>query len=108
NGITNALKSSSPHVYPTNEQSYWPSLVDVLLRTDKRTLFVCTFVIVFGIVGGMAATFSALREMSYAKFTLPCYITAFMPDVDEPNAGGHTNCCGPWQNISRYGGPPEE
>ncbi|KAI1720752.1 transmembrane amino acid transporter protein domain-containing protein [Ditylenchus destructor] len=81
------------------------TLVDILERTDRVTLFVCTFFALFGIMGGAAATFSAVREMSYAHFVPPCYISAFLDSVSDPNAGGHTNCCGFGQNISRYGDP---
>jgi solute carrier family 32 (vesicular inhibitory amino acid transporter) len=108
NGVLRPLEGSSYTLYPSNEQSEWPSVVEVLLRTDRLTLFCCSFVVVFGVAGGMAATFSAVREMSYAKFTLPCYVTAFMPEADEPNTGGHTNCCGHFQNVSRYGLPAED
>uniref|UniRef100_A0A915CPU7 Amino acid transporter transmembrane domain-containing protein n=1 Tax=Ditylenchus dipsaci TaxID=166011 RepID=A0A915CPU7_9BILA len=78
------------------------SFVDVLERSNKVTLFCCTFIALFGIIGGAAATFSAIREMSYAHFIPPCYVSAFL-NITDPNNGGHTNCCGAYQNISMYG-----
>lgn len=79
-----------------------PSFIDVLEQADRTTLFCCTFVALFGIIGGGAATFSAIRDMGYAHFIPPCYVSVFLSAID-PNNGGHTNCCGAWQNISRYG-----
>ncbi|KAI1706338.1 transmembrane amino acid transporter protein [Ditylenchus destructor] len=91
----------------TDVQDEPVTLADILERTDWVTLFVCTFITLFGIMGGAAATFSAVREMSYAHFVPPCYISAFLDSVSDPNAGGHTNCCGFGQNVSRYGDPAQ-
>ena len=66
----------------------------------------------FGILGGSASTFSAIKEIGYTHFTPPCYISAFSNELNEPNVGGHINCCGYSQtetvftNTSQFCSPP--
>ena len=57
---------------------------------------------VFGICGGLAATYSAIRSLSVTHFVPPCYLSS-IANGKEPNAGGHVNCCGKYQNISVFG-----
>lgn len=69
-------------------------------------------------IGGAAATYSAMQAMAGAEFSSPCYIRPFLtenapPIVDLTSSAvvsvesllptGHTNCCGPFKNITRYG-----
>ncbi|CAK5056560.1 unnamed protein product [Meloidogyne enterolobii] len=75
---------------------------DVVERTDKLTLFGYIFIIIFGICGGLAATYSAIRSLSVTHFVPPCYLSS-IANGKEPNAGGHVNCCGKYQNISVFG-----
>uniref|UniRef100_A0A1I8B0S5 Aa_trans domain-containing protein n=1 Tax=Meloidogyne hapla TaxID=6305 RepID=A0A1I8B0S5_MELHA len=58
--------------------------------------------IVFGFCGGLAATYSAIRSLSVTHFVPPCYLSS-IANGKEPNAGGHVNCCGKYQNISVFG-----
>ncbi|KAI1697251.1 transmembrane amino acid transporter protein domain-containing protein [Ditylenchus destructor] len=83
------------------------TLINIVEKADRITLFLCTFISLFGIIGGAAASYSAIREMSYAHFVPPCYISAFLDSISDPNSGGRTNCCGFGQNISRYGDPAQ-
>ena len=87
-----------------DEEGERASWADVVQRTDRFTLYSCLFIIVFGLLGGAAATFSAIRELGYAHFVPPCYFSYLIGD-SEPNAGGHVNCCGPFQNISIFHQP---
>ncbi|KAH7704644.1 Protein Y32F6A.4 [Aphelenchoides avenae] len=80
-----------------------PTNAEVLRYTDKRTLFICIFVILFGIIGGGAATFSAIRELSTTQFKQPCYVAAFTGNFGTDNGLGHLNCCGPCMNIAVNG-----
>lgn len=95
----------------------------MLRFTNKITLCVCVFVIrksallllilrelsclVFGLLGGGAATFSAIRELSTTKFKQPCYVAAFTGNFGTDSTLGHSNCCGPCQDISRFGNTSE-
>lgn len=55
----------------------------------------------FGVIGGSAATFSAIKAMGSTHFTPPCYISVFLQQPqDDSDMIGHINCCGPYQNIT--------
>uniref|UniRef100_A0A915DNT0 Uncharacterized protein n=1 Tax=Ditylenchus dipsaci TaxID=166011 RepID=A0A915DNT0_9BILA len=85
-------------------QGDWPTLKIVLKTTEKPTLIICICLIVFGLIGGLAATFSAIRQISYTHFVPPCYVSYFIENstVTEDHLKT-TNCCGSGQNISRLG-----
>ncbi|KAF7638800.1 hypothetical protein Mgra_00001883, partial [Meloidogyne graminicola] len=57
---------------------------------------------VFGICGGLAATYSSIRSLSVTHFIPPCYLSSLLINGKEPNIGGHVNCCGKYQNISVF------
>uniref|UniRef100_A0A915NNM0 Amino acid transporter transmembrane domain-containing protein n=1 Tax=Meloidogyne floridensis TaxID=298350 RepID=A0A915NNM0_9BILA len=61
-----------------SEYNEYATLKDVLTISDKKILFLSIFIIVFGILGGGAATFTAIRELTYTHFVPPCYISVFM------------------------------
>ena len=62
-----------------------------------------SFFIVISLLGAGAATYSAIRELSSTHFEAPCYVAPFLKNNDNTtNSGAHTNCCGRYQNISRY------
>jgi len=78
------------------------TLREVFTETPPLKLVVNILVILFGLIGGIAATYSAVRAMVSSQFTLPCYIMPFV-DQSHPNeALGHTNCCGHYMNLTRY------
>lgn len=92
-------------------------LFRVVEMSDKRVLVFCSFIIIFGLIGGgtkeehliifthfflAAATFSAVREITSVHFETPCYIKPFVTVHREDN-GKSTNCCGPFQNVSVFG-----
>uniref|UniRef100_A0A914C2Y9 Uncharacterized protein n=1 Tax=Acrobeloides nanus TaxID=290746 RepID=A0A914C2Y9_9BILA len=81
-----------------------PSLSKVITSNSKATLICCTFCIVLGIVGGIAASYSAIRELSTTHFIPPCYIEPFLTHSHTSSIShAQTNCCGHFMNISRYG-----
>ncbi|KAI6189674.1 Aa-trans domain-containing protein [Aphelenchoides bicaudatus] len=71
--------------------------------TDNVTLGICIFIIVFGAIGGAAATFSAINGLSTTHFVMPCYLQPFL-SADEHNSTSSYNCCGHYQNITARDG----
>ncbi|KAH7712139.1 Protein Y32F6A.4 [Aphelenchoides avenae] len=83
-----------------------PRLQEVIQRTSSVTLAICAFVILFGVIGGGAATFSAVNELTATHFVPPCYVAPFLPSTESTGDPSRTtNCCGGWQNISLYDNP---
>ncbi|CAK5036569.1 unnamed protein product [Meloidogyne enterolobii] len=96
-----------------------PTLSEMIQRTDRRMLFICGFVIVLSSLAGIIATISALISLMGTAFTPPCYLSHLFVDKNLNNNFNNesilansssflsslsaTNCCGPFQNISRYG-----
>lgn len=80
----------------------------IVRQTDEQTKS-CAITInlstknnlVFGLIGGSAATFSAIRELASTQFVAPCYISPFLKGSSNSESSGHTNCCGHYQNITR-------
>ncbi|CAD5224650.1 unnamed protein product [Bursaphelenchus okinawaensis] len=62
--------------------------------------YICCFIIFFGILGGMAATFSAVHGLTITHFIAPCYIQPFLKSKAAEKIGA-MNCCGHFQNITR-------
>ncbi|KAK0411714.1 hypothetical protein QR680_005801 [Steinernema hermaphroditum] len=77
-----------------------PSVQEVLQHTPRITLVFCCFVIVFGLFGGGAATFSAIRELSTTQFQYPCYVAPFLNVKGANSDDGHTACCGHFSNVT--------
>lgn len=93
-----------------------PTFSEMVQRTDRRTLAICITIIVLSSAAGIIATLSALKALLGAQFTPPCYLRHIFPEAQEemlttlsanssliPSFLSATNCCGPWQNVSRYG-----
>ncbi|VDM22052.1 unnamed protein product [Wuchereria bancrofti] len=80
-----------------------PSLAEVLLRSPRRRLIICSLIIASGLIGGSLATYTSIKELATTRFTAPCYIQPFVSSTDSKGPGGYLNCCGVWQNISRLG-----
>lgn len=56
----------------------------------------------FGLIGGTAATYTAIKELATAHFSAPCYIRPFVgKNFTDSTVLKHLNCCGRWQNITR-------
>ncbi|KAI6212459.1 Aa-trans domain-containing protein [Aphelenchoides besseyi] len=65
----------------------------------KPILAVCAFIVIVGVIGGVAATYSAGFEIVGTHFEAPCYVKAFQHHFDN-HTSTSTNCCGRYQNIS--------
>ncbi|KAF7635198.1 Aa_trans domain-containing protein [Meloidogyne graminicola] len=92
------------------KENEYISLIDVLIISDKKILFLTIFIIVFGLLCGGAATFAAIKELTFTNFVPPCYISIFKDSLNNNKKEkiGHINCCGIGQNISIFGSSIEE
>ncbi|VDM57812.1 unnamed protein product [Angiostrongylus costaricensis] len=57
------------------------TLRDVFKYTPRTTLITCISIMLFGLLGGAAATFSAIVELTSTNFLLPCYVSPFFKKV---------------------------
>ncbi|KAH7724128.1 Protein Y32F6A.4 [Aphelenchoides avenae] len=80
-----------------------PTFSEMVQNTSRWTLIGCGFVIVFGLLGGGAASYAAVRELSSQQFEIPCYVRPFLSDGNAKNTASlSTNCCGTSQNITTF------
>uniref|UniRef100_A0A1I8AB28 Aa_trans domain-containing protein n=1 Tax=Steinernema glaseri TaxID=37863 RepID=A0A1I8AB28_9BILA len=81
-----------------------PTLEKIVSSTPKPKLILITLIMVFGVVAGTAATYSAIKDLSTTHFAMPCYILPFVstPEVTSVSA---IRCCGPAFNVSSRGTP---
>lgn len=94
------------------------TLKEIYQYTPRFKLFLNGAVLVFGILGGLAATISAMNAMINSDFSPPCYSSLFSKIEDFPthdqlmsnssttlmlSDAGRFNCCGMFKNISRFG-----
>uniref|UniRef100_A0A914ZKM8 Amino acid transporter transmembrane domain-containing protein n=1 Tax=Parascaris univalens TaxID=6257 RepID=A0A914ZKM8_PARUN len=71
-----------------------PTFMEVVTESPKIRLAACGFVIVFGLLGGASATFSAIRELATTKFAIPCYVQPFLHANGTEDDKTSLNCCG--------------
>src|SRR4051812_19841844 len=92
--LVDARKSRGDH-YPhsTTSVQYWR---DVCGQVDTPTLIYNLAIIVMGLVGGVAATYSALLEMGVTNFTPPCYVSLFVGQQQHEGVVG-----GAWNTTSQ-------
>uniref|UniRef100_A0A914HP62 Amino acid transporter transmembrane domain-containing protein n=1 Tax=Globodera rostochiensis TaxID=31243 RepID=A0A914HP62_GLORO len=93
------LKSKEPAHLGNNEPTTFKEMVE---RTNWKSLVLCGTIIVLSSVAGIIATLSALKALTTTHFVTPCYVHFLFPDDENATAITSTNCCGPFQNISRY------
>ncbi|GMT22793.1 hypothetical protein PFISCL1PPCAC_14090, partial [Pristionchus fissidentatus] len=74
---------------------------DVMKYNQRWVLVVSAITIVLGVIGGSAATFSAIQEIISTKFEYPCYVSAFLDKQNKIDIAS-TNCCGPFQNLTVF------
>ncbi|KAI6186022.1 Amino acid transporter, transmembrane family-containing protein [Aphelenchoides besseyi] len=75
------------------------SFSEMVEFNGKSILAVCAFIVIVGLIGGVAATYSAGVEITGTHFEVPCYVKAFQHHFDN-HTSTSTNCCGRYQNIS--------
>uniref|UniRef100_A0A0N5BDM8 Aa_trans domain-containing protein n=1 Tax=Strongyloides papillosus TaxID=174720 RepID=A0A0N5BDM8_STREA len=76
---------------------------ELLKYCPKVTLILCVVIFIIGLLGGAAATYSSIRELTSTHFSKPCYVSVFEKSSTTSTSSGYTNCCGHYQNISIYG-----
>ncbi|CAJ0590942.1 unnamed protein product [Cylicocyclus nassatus] len=79
------------------------TLNEVFRYNSRRTLIICIAIMGFGLVGGFAATFSAIVELTSTNFLLPCYVSPFVNKKHPSDNGASVYCCGPYQNLTHNG-----
>jgi vesicular inhibitory amino acid transporter len=111
-GIFNLyLSAAKQKVHEKRETDDRATIYEILTETPKLKLIANLIVLAVGVIGGIAATYSAMNAMAGAEFSLPCYVRPFVDDYDTKTVAnanhlpltGHTNCCGMFKNITRYG-----
>jgi vesicular inhibitory amino acid transporter len=50
----------------------------MIKKNNKFMILLCAFLILFGIVGGAVATYSAWVQITATKFQMPCFVRPFM------------------------------
>ncbi|KAH7710177.1 Protein Y4C6B.2 a [Aphelenchoides avenae] len=94
------------------------TLKEVVQFTPWQKLIVNGIILTFAVVGGTAATLSAMNAMINSDFSPPCYAdflsnTLSFSDPAPVSSALHNttvsytgkfNCCGAFKNISRFGG----
>ncbi|CAD5231820.1 unnamed protein product [Bursaphelenchus xylophilus] len=70
------------------------------IEKKDANFYICCFIIFFGILSGLAATFSAIHGLTVTHFVAPCYIQPFLKPSENASTSS-INCCGHFQNISR-------
>ncbi|KAL3078721.1 hypothetical protein niasHT_029360 [Heterodera trifolii] len=78
------------------------TFIEMVERTNWKTLLLCGAIIVLSTFAGIIATISALKALTTTHFVTPCYVHFLFPDDEKGAAISSTNCCGPFQNISSY------
>ncbi|CAD5213192.1 unnamed protein product [Bursaphelenchus okinawaensis] len=72
---------------------------EMVERTDKKVFVFCTFILIVGLIGGVCATVSAVKEITTTSFEVPCYLRNFYEQTQNSTETS-TNCCGKFQNIT--------
>ncbi|GMR60933.1 hypothetical protein PMAYCL1PPCAC_31128 [Pristionchus mayeri] len=85
----------------TGEDHGVATFAEVMKYNKTWILAMSAVTIVFGLIGGGAATFSAIVEITSTKFEYPCYVSPFL-NLNETLDVSSTNCCGRGQNITVY------
>uniref|UniRef100_A0AC34FU19 Amino acid transporter transmembrane domain-containing protein n=1 Tax=Panagrolaimus sp. ES5 TaxID=591445 RepID=A0AC34FU19_9BILA len=68
----------------------------------KYIFIICVIIAAIGAIGGAAATYSAIKELSTTQFKVPCYIQPFVSSDDSEGNTTSTNCCGRYQNLTTH------
>ncbi|KAE9419889.1 hypothetical protein Angca_003292 [Angiostrongylus cantonensis] len=98
---------STMQISPDAPDDQLAGLVDIWRNTSKPVLLLNAVSLVFGLIGGIAATSSALTELLDAKMAPPCYVQWFTSGLSmPPPTGGSTHCCGPYMNVTVSGTDP--
>uniref|UniRef100_A0A915DXA8 Amino acid transporter transmembrane domain-containing protein n=1 Tax=Ditylenchus dipsaci TaxID=166011 RepID=A0A915DXA8_9BILA len=85
------------------------SFFEMINLTDKIfSLCQIKMFVVIGSIAGFVATVYAIKALWLTHFVPPCYLKhMFNSTVNSTTSVSVTNCCGPFQNITRLGMPTE-
>ncbi|GMS93146.1 hypothetical protein PENTCL1PPCAC_15321, partial [Pristionchus entomophagus] len=98
---SNRKRKQMPDV---QEDKIYASVTEVF-RYNSWPLLIANFcVLAFGVIGGVAATLSALRTLATTEWKLPCYVELFMGTLNFEGEGGAVSCCGLYKNITTLDG----
>ncbi|EYB93039.1 hypothetical protein Y032_0187g1132 [Ancylostoma ceylanicum] len=88
-------------ISPDSPDDQFAGVLDVLRYTSKPVLLFNIASFVFGVIGGIAASSSAIMELLDAKMAPPCYVQWLTTGFGtSPNTGGSAHCCGPFLNVT--------
>ncbi|CAI5448550.1 unnamed protein product [Caenorhabditis angaria] len=82
------------------------SMKDIFEASNKSKFALNIFILVIAIIGGIAATMSAIQTMLHSEFSAPCYANYLISKSSEiaqnPSLSNHGKiaCCGQFRNIS--------
>lgn len=85
----------------STEKEDKPLSIFEVIKLNKPWLLLLNFVIIaFGLIAGVASTFSAVNELISASWDPPCYISLFAGTLDYKEEGGLVHCCGAFKNVT--------
>jgi len=102
-GDKKAEEKSALRGFSTEEDNDPVTLEELIKYSNPIALGLCAFICLFGIFGGAAATYSAIRELTGTEFSYPCYVLPFI-NSSSANDGQSTNCCGGNQTVTAHSG----
>ena len=117
-GDKKAAEKSALRGFSTEEDNDPVTLGELIKYSNPIALGLCAFICrksllvpiyiniyfpVFGLFGGAAATYSAIRELTGTAFSYPCYVLPFV-NSSSANGGQSTNCCGGNQSVAAHSG----
>uniref|UniRef100_A0A8R1ECZ3 Aa_trans domain-containing protein n=1 Tax=Caenorhabditis japonica TaxID=281687 RepID=A0A8R1ECZ3_CAEJA len=83
---------------------------EIFQNSDKVKLLLNILILAFAILGGIAATFSAMQTMLQSEFSPPCYARLWNEEIRLLEAQktasfqhGKIACCGLFRNVSAMG-----
>ncbi|EYB93042.1 hypothetical protein Y032_0187g1132 [Ancylostoma ceylanicum] len=96
-------------VSPESPDDQRADILDVIRYTSKGILLLNFACFVFGVIGGIAASSSAIMEIVDSRMAPPCYVQWLRNGLGGPtNNCASTHCCGPFLNITVSGVDPSE
>ncbi|KAL6731762.1 hypothetical protein Aduo_002594 [Ancylostoma duodenale] len=88
-------------ISPDSPDDQLSGILDVFRYSSKGILLFNMISFVFGVIGGIAASSSAVMEIVGSKMVAPCYVQWFRTGLNGPaNTCASTHCCGPFMNIT--------
>uniref|UniRef100_A0A1I7XE62 Aa_trans domain-containing protein n=1 Tax=Heterorhabditis bacteriophora TaxID=37862 RepID=A0A1I7XE62_HETBA len=94
---------STMQLSPDTPDDQVASLSDVWRYTSKPLLLFNITSLIFGFVGGVAASVSAVAQLVGTEIAPPCYVQWITTGLGMTTpTGGSTHCCGPYMNTTVF------